>query len=224
MRRPLVALTAVVVLALTCGMAAVAQETPAEPLTISWLATGDSFSSGQGVAGNVGACAQAVELAYAPVARSLVEASGLFRVDPFIFSACSGYLASDFYGIHEGGMGQSLWDWSSAMAGEDRRYDVITLTFGGDDVGFADVLVDCLTIPDGWEDLLTEPNVLLFDDCDVTEEELLARIDGLVGSDMWGFDQGWNEDRTRHAFIFQNRHYAEAFAALNQSQELYQVK
>lgn len=36
--------------------------------------------------------------------------------------------------------------------------------------------------------------------------------------------QGWNEDRTRHAFIFQNRHYAEAFAALNQSQELYQVK
>ncbi len=36
--------------------------------------------------------------------------------------------------------------------------------------------------------------------------------------------QGWNEDRTRHAFLFHDEHYARLFANLNHSQDIFQVK
>jgi len=38
------------------------------------------------------------------------------------------------------------------------------------------------------------------------------------------FYQGWNEDRTRHAFLFHDEDYGRLFASLNHSQDIFQVK
>lgn len=36
--------------------------------------------------------------------------------------------------------------------------------------------------------------------------------------------QGWNDDRTRHAFLFHDENYGRLFASLNHSQDIFQVK
>jgi lysophospholipase L1-like esterase len=133
---------------------------------IAWLATGDSYSSGEGVAGNQGPCAQS-DLAYGRVAASSFPGTS-------IFTACTGLLAADYFGDVTGDAEGSLYDWSQELA-PGQRYDVITLTFGGNDIGFEGIVTDCLGFfPSGWDD------IKLYDDCDVTELELQNRIDKLV--------------------------------------------
>lgn len=159
-----------------------AQSTPSEP--ISWLSTGDSFSSGEGVLGNEGACAQSQDAWGPRAARALRDDEG-WPVEEIAFSACTGHMAEDFYNRRHPDRGD-LWEWALEQASpQDDRFDVITMSFGGNDIGFADVLWDCVHLPDKFSDAngvigLLTPVPSVGDDCDVTEDQLKQRVDDLI--------------------------------------------
>lgn len=107
--------------------------------TVTWLAAGDSFSSGQGLPNATGRCATP-----GPASGSKDWASVAYEVltkDRFPVSApdqvaCTGYKSSEFFD----GTQANPAEWNSAMG----RFDLVTFTFGGDDVGFRSVLEQCL--------------------------------------------------------------------------------
>ncbi|MGQ0618005.1 MAG: SGNH/GDSL hydrolase family protein [Acidimicrobiia bacterium] len=93
-----------------------------------WLALGDSYSSGEGVLGAVGPC-QRSPAAYAPVAaRDLADVE-------LVAVACTGGRIRDL----DGQIAEGL----AALGGN--RPDLVTLTIGGNDVGFSTVLVRCIS-------------------------------------------------------------------------------
>lgn len=147
----------------------VAAQAPA-PTGVSWQSAGDSYSSGEGVLGNEGDCAQS-QAAYGPTAADLLRTRG-WQISGETFTACTGHLVEDYFNARSGSS-QSLWDWGREQSGPE-RVDVITMSFGGNDIGFADVLVGCVVgLPDSWGSFLNKPA------CDA-EEELNARIDSLL--------------------------------------------
>jgi len=190
---------------------------------VSWLSTGDSYSSGEGVLGNLGDCAQS-DNAWGQAARSLLDEQG-WTISDSAFSACTGHLAEDFYNPRPGsGKGDSLWSWGKEQAGVD-RFDVITMSFGGNDIGFADVILDCLAAPihryqDGefldrppWETgswviadavatSMSDFVPFLGDDCDTERRDIDRRIESLFDPpnecrDGDGF--GWRGRDSEHA-------------------------
>ena len=58
---------------------------------VSWLSTGDSYSSGEGVFGNDGACAQ-TRAAYGPSAVDMLRGQYGWTIGPEGFTACTGHL------------------------------------------------------------------------------------------------------------------------------------
>jgi lysophospholipase L1-like esterase len=104
---------------------------PSHPLR--WLALGDSYSSGEGVDENYGDCAQSPG-AYAAEAFNLLRLEG-FPVDEQEFLACSGAEVPD--------AGESV-DLVEQLDQATGRYDLVTLTIGGNDAGFGDALKQCL--------------------------------------------------------------------------------
>ena len=124
---------------------------------VAWLSTGDSYSSGEGLAGSgIGSstsdhCAQSPN-AYGPLAADLLRTAG-WRIGPQVFSACTGALTSQFY-TTDPTVGASLWDWSVLQgAPATGRFDVISMSLGGNDIGFSHVVQSCLGIPQSWTDL-----------------------------------------------------------------------
>lgn len=157
-------------LILFTASAAGAQQPEGE--AISWLVTGDSYSSGEGVAGNSGECAQSSD-AYGPTAARLFDGAPVSQIS---FTACTGLQATDYFG--QGNDGKSMWDWSQELA-PGVVYDVITMTFGGNDIGFSNIIKDCMSlVPSSWGDVRGS----LTDDCDVTEETLKQEIDDLISN------------------------------------------
>ncbi len=53
---------------------------------------------------------------------------------------------------------------------------------------------DIKMLPSGKTWISTDGGMTLTDDNFTLTTKYYARVNGLVGSDMWGFDQGWNED------------------------------
>jgi photosystem II stability/assembly factor-like uncharacterized protein len=53
---------------------------------------------------------------------------------------------------------------------------------------------DMLLLPSGETWVATDGGMILTTDNFSNTSNYFARISGLIGSDMWGFDQGWNED------------------------------
>ncbi len=53
---------------------------------------------------------------------------------------------------------------------------------------------DIKMLPSGKTWISTDGGMTLTDDNFTSTARYYARINGIVGSDMWGFDQGWNED------------------------------
>lgn len=161
---------------------ATTRSAPEDP--ISWLSTGDSFSSGEGVLGNKGACAQS-QNAWGPRAARTLRDDQDWPVEDIAFTACTGHLAEDFYNRRHPDRGD-LWEWAlEQTAPPDDRFDVITMSFGGNDIGFADVLWDCVHLPDKVTDVngvvgVLNPIPSVGDDCDVTEDQLKQRVDDLV--------------------------------------------
>ena len=158
---------------------------------ISWHSTGDSYSSGEGIApaGSVpnDACAQSVK-SFGPRAAELLRSQRQWPLRPPVFTACTGARTGDFYNRRVGSPKGSLLEWSKEQLAQQRRpvdsrFDVLTFSFGGNDVRFADLLLDCLPyVPAKWSDLLPggSPERFANDDCDVSAEEQERRVDALL--------------------------------------------
>ena len=150
---------------------------------ITWQSAGDSFSSGTGTPGAAGDCRHSAD-AYGPVAARIVRDSG-WQISSETFTACHGHLVEDFFNGRQGSGSGSLWDWGREQGGPE-RVDVLTMSFGGNDIGFADVMRDCTLAPDKWVEatpglvMLNPLAAVGWSGCDVSEDELKARIDALL--------------------------------------------
>jgi len=107
---------------------------------ITWLAAGDSYSSDVGLPHTTQLCGRAV----APSADWATYAwtrlrSSLDVVKPDLV-ACSGAKTGEFFANQSKGHPAEYGESSPAKP----RYDLVTFTFGGDNLGFASIVSDCL--------------------------------------------------------------------------------
>lgn len=147
-----VAATALAAVLAACGTAGPPGGAGTRALTgeVRWLSLGDSYASGESLAGAEGACGRS-DLAFAPVA--VAQVPGAVEVVRFAHVACSGAVVADVAGqVAEAGGG---------------RWSVVTLSIGGNDLGFADELADCLGVDDLWS----------WGGCGLAPDELDARLD-----------------------------------------------
>lgn len=118
------------------SLAPAASSTPA----VTWLAAGDSYSSGDGLPVTTGLCnradSNAHPEAYAPDAFADLRASMPALSRP-VFVACSGATTSEFLRNKDS---EGSPEWSSSMG----RFDLVTFTFGGDNLDFAGILAQCV--------------------------------------------------------------------------------
>lgn len=118
---------------------------PEEPSLLEYVAMGDSFSSGEGVPAfmsgtdvstpNENRCHRS---AYAY--PRLLEQDFDLNYD-LRFVACSG---ATTYNILNDGSGMGSWDEGAQIDTLSNTTDIVTLTIGGNDVGFSDYLTGCL--------------------------------------------------------------------------------
>ena len=119
---------------------------PGPARMISWLVAGDSYSSGQGLPYETGLCAQATYQSPAEPGAWGIDAAHLLAADGTItlapgsphMVACTGYHSAQFFDASSGNPAE----WHSG----DPTYDLVSLTFGGDDVGFSSVIRSCLGV------------------------------------------------------------------------------
>ena len=121
------------------------------PTPIRWIAAGDSFSSGEGAPGSSGLCGQ-TDQAMAPRARALL--AGEVDIAAFIHVACTRAVIDQVLDQVKG----------AAATSRGAPFNLVTLTIGGNDVGFAKTLVQCVG-PFG---------------CGVHEDELVGRAKALT--------------------------------------------
>ena len=185
MSRRHVTVIAACILALSVSAAqpGASAQTTSQADEINWLAAGDSYSSGTGAEGvrdgldqNAVECWQ-TEYAYAPRASETLSDTGFLNLRSFDFVACHGAKIKDDDGDN---------DWMRQIdkrrQDKDAKYNIVTMSFGGNDIEFADVIKDCLTVwPDSWIPLVSPAFAVVraFDGCDVDESELEKRIDSL---------------------------------------------
>lgn len=120
---------------------------PAQPASGSYVAMGDSFSSGEGVgsyeagtdAPNVNMCHRSSE-SY----PRIIAADMNFGSTAFV--ACSG-ATTDI--VFNGGNTSGGWDEPAQMMALSAITQRVTLTIGGNDLGFSGVLTSCVNSPDG---------------------------------------------------------------------------
>lgn len=100
----------------------------------SWLAAGDSYSSGLGLPHATGDCARALpgsgSVNWADVARNRIG-DGLPALERPRLVACAGALSADFFSSDQ---------WVPSMG----RFDLVTFTFGGNDIRFSRVIEQCI--------------------------------------------------------------------------------
>lgn len=147
----------------------------AEP-SVSWLSAGDSYSSGEGVPGagvdRRDVCARSTK-AFGPLAAEILRRSRDWKIEPLVFPACTGAVISDFYTSDQK---RSLGAQATTARGRlDGRYDVVTMSFGGNDVDFAGIVTDCIQLPITWENALD-----VFYGCGFEETELDGRVANLI--------------------------------------------
>jgi lysophospholipase L1-like esterase len=148
--------------------AAAAQQVGPPGRAISWLNVGDSYGAGEGATQATGHCQRSPNAA-GPKAGTILRQERGWQIAPDVFSACTGHLAADLFSsrqhllgagyrvygselgpIPEGaelGNDRSLYQWALAQGAKPPGgYDVITVSLGGNDVGFADVVVGCMDL------------------------------------------------------------------------------
>ncbi len=132
--RRLLAAAALGVLCLAAGAITASGAAPSR----SWLAAGDSYSSGEGLPHATGSCAQALPGSgsedWADIARDKLANTipGLARPS---LVACTGASSSSFF----------TSQWTTGLG----RFDLVTFTFGGNDIGFSQILEQCIGLPGG---------------------------------------------------------------------------
>ena len=107
---------------------------------ISWLAAGDSYSSGEGLPHSTGNCARAgYGSGSAPWAAEAYQ--DLHAQEPRLqrpdLVACTGAVTAD---LTDGKDALGSPEWQPSMG----RFDLVTFTFGGDDIGFAPIIEQCI--------------------------------------------------------------------------------
>ncbi len=175
MTRTVLALLLLALLALPAGAA-----TPAS----SVLVLGDSYASGEGLPTASGECGTEAERSW-----GALVAAGIGSADLQLL-ACSGAEVADVT------VGGPLGRPAQLVAA--RPADLVLLTLGGNDLGFVEIVADCLgfarleTSPGGaaleegaWTALLTGD---VDQGCDITQEELLGRVEALADPDRFVLD------------------------------------
>ena len=113
---------------------------------VVWWSAGDSYSSGEGTgpendldeASVAFACAQARDVAYGPLAARILRSSHGWNIPAGreSFTACTGARFVSMLDVcHQTAQG-ICYGPQSAVRGRNEQADVITLTFGGNDIGF----------------------------------------------------------------------------------------
>lgn len=110
---------------------------------ISWLAAGDSYSSGQGLTYRTGKCAQGLatngNLGAWPIeAANALMSNGLKLIhNSPKFVACTGATTDEFFTKNDNA---GHPEWNPSMG----KFDLVTFTFGGDNVGFSKFISSCI--------------------------------------------------------------------------------
>jgi len=121
--------------------------------SVSWLALGDSYSSGEGIS-NLPASDECQRAdgkdgrgrAWAAVAQQELSARGLaFPADQFQLTACTGAVSGGLTSGIDDPAVPSNWEEQFADAGS-RPADLVTFSFGGNNVGFATVIGECVGV------------------------------------------------------------------------------
>lgn len=122
-------LTVVVACLAAGGIAA-----PAQAAIRTWLAAGDSYTSGEGLPHATGRCARALPGSgsenWADVARDRIGGTLPALARP-LFVACKGALSTDFFSSDQ---------WTPSLG----RFDLVTFTLGGNDIGFSQIINQCI--------------------------------------------------------------------------------
>lgn len=135
--------------------------------TVTWLSAGDSYSSGTGTDPHAeGACRRSPQAA-GPAAVEQLRRGGWTIAHTH--TACEGRFVEDMFNRRSSGQ-ISMWDEHAAALGGPPRVDVVTLSLGGNDVGFDHVVLACVPFTRITEVVLGCPS----------EASLQARIDGLA--------------------------------------------
>jgi lysophospholipase L1-like esterase len=104
---------------------------PAEAAQLSWVAIGDSYSAGVGGSTTgEGLCKREPTIAYSAQARRMLEAEG--HTFDYVLAACIGAVTRDIK------LGQR-----ATVGGAD----IVTMTIGGNDAGFASYIAGCIASP-----------------------------------------------------------------------------
>ena len=120
---------------------------------IVWQSTGDSFSSGLGLdpyykttgSNQDGYCKRS-NRAYGPLAAEILRQRG-WQISPDTESmtACLGHRAEQYFNDYSRGSSgprRGLWMQGQMDQGAPERSDVLVMSFGGNDIGFTDLLAD----------------------------------------------------------------------------------
>ena len=159
-RRTALAIGAALALLTACGGGDTLTATP--PTPIRWIAAGDSYASGEGAAGARGHCGR-TEQAMVQRAHDLI--SGEVEIDAFAHVACNGTVIDEVLAQVR----------AASISSSDVPFNLVTLTIGGNDAGFAKVLLDCV----GADGLLSFGTSGKTAGCNLTEAELIGRVDAL---------------------------------------------
>jgi lysophospholipase L1-like esterase len=164
------------------GSVALAAPGDAPSGTVSWLSAGDSYSAGEGISGSgtdgdPHTCARS-DLAYGPRAAAILTSERGWSINASAFPACTGATTDEFYNTGAGGH-PAQWDQAAqASNATANRFDVITMSFGGNDVKFADILTGCFT---SWGKSLSWTGMVARGtSCDVNEDQLHQWVDDYI--------------------------------------------
>jgi hypothetical protein len=123
------------------GLTAVA----AQQNKLTWLAAGDSYASGQGLKNPVGPCARSMGESgtgstwAVSAAHALMRAGYSFAKSSPDLVACTGAISDQFFNSDGSAIAPQ---WRPNMG----RFDLVTFSFGGDDIGFPSIMAHCATI------------------------------------------------------------------------------
>ena len=111
---------------------------------ITWLAAGDSYASGQGLVNPSGSCERGTGKDGSGLTWALSAAATLRKKRDFIYQrqpgSCrvwTGAISDQFFSA-DGSTNAPQWNPKKM-----HPYDLVTFSFGGDDIGFKSTLIDC---------------------------------------------------------------------------------
>ena len=160
---------------------------------LSWVSLGDSYAAGEGLPDptriegdeTFALCQRALAGDGGSTAWGAQAAAGRADAGHFAFVACTGAITDDVFPHPSAPRIQAGQLDQARFFGKSERFDVVTASFGGNNVGFADVLLGCAGVSvtgagtyalTGAVSWAAAPWV----GCTVSEEEMKARVDRLT--------------------------------------------